>query len=302
MKKFIPVILLFASVFVFSCNTKDDPLDVSDEETIEVAIKLSGLDLLETMEPITRSGESIKYFFAVKQDGNPYAWYCMDSFENVSISLIKDHTYDFIGYVAYDLNGAYYWRNEVGNGISYLQYGNSNGVEYSSSMNYHLDMPIRNYDYKMLVCSETITSVPESIILNMYNAYFGLKANATNLDGTLEISLGKEEGRSSAYDYSVLLTKDQPSVIDYVHFLYPLDIVDYAKTGNEYTKNVDMTIKYTDADNNTSVLHTGQITVSRMKYTILDIKMNDNLNNQSSCTLSLEDEVFSDGEIVELEF
>lgn len=301
MKTFIPTILLFASVLFFSCSIKDDPSNNPDEETIEVAINLSGLDITETMEPITRSGDNIKYFFAVKQDGNPYAWYCMDSFDNVSISLVKDHTYDFIGYVAYDLKGAYYWRNNVGNYTSYLQYQNSNGVEYSSSMNYHLDMPIRNYDYKMLVCSETITSIPESINLNMYNAYFGLKANATNLDGSLEIALGKEEGSSYAYDHSVLLTKDQPSVIDYVHFLFPLNIVDSAKTGNEYTKNVDITIKYTDADNNTSILYTGQITVSRMKYTVLDLKMNNNLNNQPTCTLSFEDEAFSDGTRIELE-
>ena len=302
MKKLIPVILLFASVFVFSCNTIDDPLDVSDEETIEVAIKLSGLDLTETMEPITRSGESVIYFFAVVQDGKPYAWYCMDSFNDVTISLVKDHTYDFVGYIAYDIKGAYYWSVNVGNSISYLQTGKSNGFEYSDSMRYHLDYPLRDYNYKMLVCSETYSSIPETVVLNMYNAYFGIKANASNLDGSLEITLGKESNGSFAYDYSLFLTKDQPSVTEYIHFLYPVDVAKYTKEGNDYTRDVDITIKYTDTDNNTSILHTGQITVSRMKYTILDIKMNDNLNNQSRCALSLEDGSFSDGKKVELEF
>ena len=294
-------VLLLSSLLVLSCGMFDGPSN-QKEETVNVAIKLNGLELTETLEPITRAGESVIYFFSVHQDGKPYAWYCMNSFNDVSISLVKDHTYEFIGYVAYNIVGDYYWFNNVGNGISYLGRSTTNGFEYTDATEYSLRYPLRNYEYKMLVCSESFYSVPESIVLNMYNAFWGLKANAINLDGTLEILLGKESGNSFAYDLSVLLTKDQPSVTKYIHFLHPLTVVSAASSGEEYTKDVDVTIKYTDADNNTSILHSGQITASRMKYTVLNITMNGNLDNPSSCVLRIEEENLTDGVTVNLEY
>ena len=247
-------------------------------------------------------GNTTVYFFSVHQDGKPYAWYCMNTFDNVSVSLFKDHTYEIVGYVAYDIAGDYYWSNNVGNGISFLGRSTTNGFEYTDAMEYGLRYPLRNYEYKMLVCSETFDSVPETIVLDMYNAFWGLKANAANLEGTLEISLGNESGSSFAYDLSVLLTKDQPSVTKYIHFLHPLTVVSAASNGEEYIKSVDITIKHIDADNNTSILHSGQITVSRMKYTVLNITLNGNTNNPSSCALNLEEENLTDGVAVTLEY
>ena len=293
-------LMLSSSIFVMSCNKNED-LPKPNDDIVNVKVELKGVDVTETMIPMTRAGETVTYFLAVKQDNNPYAWYCMDSFEDVSLSLLKNHSYSITGYVAYDMKGSLYWTGTVGGGVIYLGYDKTNGFVYTDSRKYSIDTPIKTYDYKMLVCSEEFSTIPETITLNMYAAYFGLKIKATNLDDTLEIALGAENGGSYSYDYTAMLTKEHSSTECILHFLKPLDVVGYAEQGSEFSKQVNLTVKKIDSNNNTSVLHSDNITVSRLKYTILELKMKDDGNNTKSCALSLEDGDIVDGNTINLE-
>lgn len=307
MKKLLSFTMIcFCLVFVYSCKKNVDPIPIPQKDNmVTIPIKLVGLDLTASMEPMTRAGETgtTNYFFAVTQDGNPYAWYCMDSFEDVSISLVKGHTYSITGYVAYDQTGSFYWTGTVGGSIINLSTTRSNGFEYSDSKKNSIDTPLRSYNYRMFACSETFNSLPETITLNMYSVYYGIKINTTNLkEGQIEVSLGKQSNTSYAYNESLVLTAEEPTISSIYHFLQPLDVVRTVQAGNEYDRDLDITIKYTDADNNTSVLHSGQISIARLKYTILDIKLNDGLGNNAACNLSYEAGSISDGETLSFVF
>ncbi len=292
------IALLALLTIIVSCNKNNDPVTPPQEEAVEIPVVLGGMDLTWSQEPMTRAGENAVYFFSVKQDGSPYAWYCMRSFDDVKISLLRNHTYDITGYVAYDMTGAYYWRSETGNLISRLLSYTSNGVEYSDAMFYMIDSPLRSYCYKMLACTETITTVPSELVLNMYNAFFGLKVNATNLEGKLDFVLGNDGGES--YDVTVTLTKEQPSVTRIIHFLRPLDVVSAVKRDREYTREVDYTLKYTDSEGTVSVLSSGKVSISRMKYTTVNIDMSSLGDNNAPVGLSLEEENVTDGATYDL--
>ncbi len=286
----------------FSCNKAEILPDIQEEEVINVPITLAGLDLEVGQEPMTRAGETMTYYVAVLQDGSPYAWYCMNSFDDVTVSLVKGHSYEFEGYVAYDIKGYYFWHGITGGGLVYGGSYHSNGFEYDSGNKYTISSPLRTYNYKMLVCSESFTEAPSSVTLNMYNAYYGIKANATNLKGTLSIALGKEVGHSESYGHTITLTNDSPSATDFIHFLYPLEVLPAAKTGQDFSKNVNIDIMYTDEDGNTSVLHSGQITVSRLKYTTLNIRMTDHAGAKQSVSLSMESGNMGNGDSLDFEF
>ena len=300
MKKLLSFTMFcFCLVFVYSCKKSADPIPIPQEDDVVIVpINLVGLDLTESMEPMTRAGETetANYFFAVTQDGNPYAWYCMDSFEDVSISLVKGHSYSISGYVAYEQKGSFYWTGTVGGSIINLSTTRSNGFEYSDSKKNSIDTPLKSYNYRMFACSETFNSLPETITLNMYSVYYGIRINTTNLnEGRIEVSLGKESGSSYAYNESLVLTAEEPTITSVYHFLQPLNVVRTVQAGNEYNRDLAITIKYTDADNNTSVLHSGQISIARLKYTIMDIKLSNGLGNTAACNLSYEDGSLSAG-------
>lgn len=292
----IPVVIL--SSFLFSCNKPGNTADLQNEEVVEVPIVLSGLDLSWSQEPMSRADEKTVYFFSVSQDGHPYAWYCMESFEDVSISLLKNHTYEIIGYVAYNIKGTYYWRVSSGSTLSQGRTTLSNGVEYSEAYEYHLHFPLKTYDYKMLACLDTFTTIPNEIVLNMYNVFFGVKLNATHLDGTLEFVL--ENDAEYSYNYTITLTKEQPSATQILHFLRPRDVVCAIKDNVEYTREVGYTLKYIESDGTTSILHSGTISISRMKYTVVNIDMSSYYNNNSAVSLSLENENLTDGQTYNL--
>ena len=304
MKKVFFLACLLLPLFVLSCTSMDNFSDDLDADTVTIPIKLAGFDFTQSMEPMTRAdNETVTYFFFVTQDNKPYAWYCMHSFENVTISLVKGHEYKFTGYVAYNQTGDYYWRTNVGNGISYLYSVLSNGFEYNDSMEYSLSIPIRSYQYKMLVCEESFSTIPEAIALNMYNAYYGVKVNVTNLkEGSIGVSLGKESNTSYAYNVTMDIPASNPSHTEILHYLYPLQVIPYAKEGTEFTKNVDISIKYTDGNGSTSVLYSGTIPATRMKYTILNLNLGDDPGNRSACNLSFEGGSMIDGQVIPLEF
>ena len=294
--KTILAIVLFFALFI-SCNKEERLSYDKKEEAIVVPISLNGVEMSVYQEPMTKATVPVVYFINVTQDSKPYAYYCMTSFDDVSISLLDGHKYDFTAYVAYDVTGSFYWMGTVGSGISVKHNSLTDGFEYTSEKYLNFN-GIRDYDYKMLVGKASYTSLPSSISLDLYNAFFGLKVNATNLKGTLSLDIS---GYTS-YSGPITITKDNPSIVKYIHFMNPLDVISSAIDGTEYSNDIDITIKYTNESGDVSVLHNGSIKVSRLKYTILNIKMSDNAGPLQSVSFSLENSTIIDGNTIDLEF